>query len=387
MDHDQRQMAIETMLSHYGEDRSQYHGAVVPPIFQTSLFTFENMEAISQAFNTPGSYLYTRGMNPTVEVAEKKIAYLEGGERAKLFASGMGAITASILNFVKTGDHIVALNSIYGPTTSFLSKYLAEKFAITTTFVDFENTDDVLAAIQDNTTLIYLESPTSLVFRMLDLPRIAAFAKAHHIATVIDNSWATPIYQKPLEMGIDVVVHSVSKYLSGHSDVVAGVAVGSEEVMESIFNLEHALLGAKIAPFEAWLILRGLRTLPIRMRQHSESAMIIAEYLDKHPKIVKVNYPGLASFPDHELAKKQLKGYSGLLSFIVDGDLAAVRRFVDNLQYFNIGVSWGGFESLALNLARDGKDPNVPIGLVRISVGLEDVNDLLADLEQALARV
>lgn len=379
-------MFMETMLAHYGEDKSMYHGSVIPPIFQTSLFTFENMEAISNAFNTKGSYLYTRGLNPTVEVAEKKIAKLECGERAKLFSSGMGAISASILNFVKTGDHIVALKTVYGPTINFFSKYLANKFNIKTTYVE-ATTDNVIDAIKDNTTLIYLESPTSLVFEVLDLKKIAAVAKKRGIGTVIDNTWATPLYQNPLTMGIDVVVHSASKYLSGHSDVVAGVAVASEETIQSIFEVEHALLGAKIAPIEAWLILRGLRTLPVRMKHHSESALKIALYLEKHPKIKKVNHPGLKSHPNYELAKQQLSGYSGLFSFVIDSDLQGTRRFVDNLQFFNIGVSWGGFESLALNLAYDGKNKNVETGLVRVSIGLENTNDLLADIEQALKLV
>jgi cystathionine beta-lyase len=382
-----KEMSIETMLSHYAEDRKNYYGAVVSPIYQTSLFTFDSMKAISEAFNNEqDSYIYTRGNNPTAKIAEDKIAFMENGECAKLFASGMGAISSAILSCVKTGDHIVAVETIYGPTISLLTDYLSKKFNIETTFVKADE-EEIIKATKETTKLIYLESPTSLVFEIIDIKKVTDFAKSKSIKTIIDNSWATPIYQKPIDLGVDIVVHSASKYLSGHSDLVAGVIISTRQTIKNILRDEHALFGAKIAPLEAWLILRGLRTLPVRLRQHSESAMKIAEYLNNHKKVKKVNYPGLASHPRHALACKQLSGFSGLLSFELDASLEASHLFVDSLNYFNIGVSWGGFESLALNLARDGKDPSIPAGLIRVSVGLESTDDLIRDLEQAFSKI
>lgn len=382
-----KNISIETMLSHFAEDRSKSFGAVVPPIYQTSLFTFQSMNDLSDAFNNADtSFIYTRGNNPTAQIVEKKIAFMEEGECAKLFSSGMGAISSAIMSCVKTGDHIVAVKTVYGPTIKLLTEYLFDKFDIETTFVKAD-ANEIINATKNNTKLIYLESPTSLVFEIIDIKKVTAFAKENNIKTIIDNSWATPIFQKPLNLGIDISVHSVSKYISGHSDIVAGVAISTEKTIKDMLRNEHALFGSKISPLEAWLILRGMRTLPIRMKQHSESALIIAKHLESHPKIQKVNYPGLESHPKHELAKKQMSGFSGLLSFIVDSNLEGTHKFVDNLSYFNIGVSWGGFESLAINLARDGKDKSIPSGLVRVSIGLESANDLIADLDQSLAKI
>ncbi len=373
-----------TIIAHHGEDRSLHYGAVIPPLYQTSLFTFESMEDISAAFRDEAkTYIYTRGNNPTAMVAEKKIAALEHGGAAKLFASGMGAISAAIFSSIRKDSHIVAVKTIYGPTIKLLTDYLNKRFGIETTFVSAD-ADEIISACRKETSLIYLESPTSLVFEIIDLRKVATFARANGIRTVIDNSYSTPIYQKPLDFGIDISVHSVSKYIAGHSDLVAGVLITSEEILYDIMQWEHPLFGAKIAPFEAWLILRGLRTLPVRMRQHSESAKKVAEFLAASPKVLKVNYPGLANHPNKKLADSQMTNSSGLMSFILDADLKQTHRFVDRLELFKIGVSWGGFESLALALARDGSDPSVPHGLIRISVGLEDVDDLIADLQAAL---
>lgn len=390
-------LGIETMLSHYGEERDKYFGAVVPPMFQNSLFTFESYEAIDKAFEDPyENYIYTRGLNPTVEIVEKKIAYLEGGEKAKLFASGMAAISSSILNFIKAGDHIICVKSVYGPTNNFISKYLKEKFNIEATYVEGDDLEEIKRAIHENTKVIYLESPGSVTFKIQDLKSIAKIAKSNDIKTIIDNTWATPLYQNPLSMGIDVVVHSVSKYLSGHSDVVAGVVISSEKVINDITALEFSLLGGKVAPFEAWLILRGLRTLSIRMERHSKSAMEIAKFLQSHPKVNKVNFPGLESFPQHELARKQMKNFSGLLSFEINTDINGIKKFLNNLSYFKIGVSWGGYESLVyapiISLAKElpeekWKAAGIHPGIVRISVGLEDIDDLIKDLRETLEMI
>ena len=383
--------SIETEIVHYHESGA---GPVVPPITQCSLFTFDSWEDIDKAFDDPvNNSIYTRGNNPSVALVEEKIALLCGGEKAKLFSSGMGAISSAILHYVKHGDHIIAIKNVYGPTNNFLNVYLKKKCNITVTFVDGRDIKDFEDAIKENTTLIYLESPSSAIFTLQNIKKVAALAKSKGIKTIIDNTWATPIFQKPLEMGIDIEVHSCSKYIGGHSDIVAGVAVGKIEDISQIFLEEHAFLGAKLAPFEAWLILRSLRTLKIRMLQHQENALKVANYLEKNAKVKKVSYPGLESFEQYELAKEQMTGFTGLMSFEINSsNLDDIKNFFNNLHYFKIGVSWGGHESLiyapAISYLKEMpkeqfEGMGISLGVMRISVGLEDADDLIADFEQA----
>lgn len=389
---------IETLMSHYAEDRENFLGAVVPPIFQNSLFVFPEWDDISAAFDDPAnSYIYSRGNNPSAFITEEKIAKLAGGEKAKIFSSGMGAISSAILHYIRTGDHVITIKNTYGPTNNFLNKYLRGKMDIDVTFVTGNDIEEFNLAIKPNTKLIYIESPASSVFSLQDIKSVAETAQKNGINTIIDNTWATPIFQKPIELGIDIEVHSCSKYIGGHSDVVAGVIIGKTKDINEIFLEEHALFGAKIAPFEAWLLLRSLRTLPIRMQKHQENAMKIAEYLEKHPKVKTVLYPGLKSFPQYELGKKQMSGYSGLMSFIIDSeDLSLIKKFVNTLKIFKIGVSWGGHESLVFAPAiaylkelpeNQFKAMGISLGTIRISVGLENSEDLLNDLECALGNI
>lgn len=388
---------FDTLLAHGGENPKAHHGAVVPPIYQNSLFTFESAEAIDYAFrHMTESCIYTRGNNPTVQMAEEKIAMLEKGEKAKLFASGMAAITAGILSAVKTGDHIICVKSVYGPTNNFITKYLSLKFNIQSTFVEGKHIEDFQTAIRPNTRLIYLESPSSSVFAMQDLEAISALARDKGILTMIDNTWATPLYQNPLVHGIDIVAHSASKYLAGHSDVVAGVLIARREIIDTIFANEFLYLGGKIAPFEAWLILRGLRTLSLRMERHGLNTKILIDFLQNHPMIETILYPGMAEFEQRDLAQRYLKGTSGLMSICLKTDASGAKRFLNALKLFQIGVSWGGFESLAYapiislekeynadQLAASGIHP----GLVRLAIGLEHPDDLIADLKQALSAI
>jgi len=371
------------------------HGAVVPPLYQNSLFTFDSWEAIDKAFDHRAeAFLYSRLMNPTVQIAEEKIAKLCRGEKAKLCASGIAAVTSAILHCVNAGDHIVTVNSIYGPSINFITKYLKNKFNISSTFIEGKDISEFENAIQDNTKLIYLESPGSLTYDMQDLVAVAQLAKKHKIKTAIDNTWASPIFQKPLELGIDIEVHSVSKYLCGHSDVVAGVIVASKEIMDQIITAEHELLGAKMAPFEGWLILRSLRSLPFRIKAHQENAFAVAEFLESHPKINRVYWPGLKSFPQYDLGKKQMSGYTGLMSFeLATEDISKIKDFINTLKYFKLGVSWGGHDSLVYapvisylkELTPDQfKDKGIKASIIRISVGLEDHEDLTQDLAKAL---
>jgi cystathionine beta-lyase/cystathionine gamma-synthase len=288
-----KELKISTILAHYGEEREQHNGAVVPPIYQNSLFTFKDWDSIDKAFSDPiNNCVYSRGNNPSAMMVEKKIAKIANGEKARLFSSGMGAITAAIMHCIKSGDHIITLNNIYGPASTFIKRYLKNKINVESTFVSGESIEEIKNAIKENTTLIYLECPTSAVFTIQDLEAIAKIAKQKGIKTIVDNTWATPVFQKTLDMGIDLEVHSCSKYLGGHSDIVAGVVIGNKENIESIRMNESILYGGKIAPFEAWLLMRSLRTLEIRVKQHQYNAMKVAEFLDSHPKINEVKYPG-----------------------------------------------------------------------------------------------
>jgi cystathionine beta-lyase/cystathionine gamma-synthase len=386
-----------TMLAHYAEDRALYNGAVVPPLFQNSLFTFRSWEAIDQAFSDPANHcIYTRGNNPSVVLAEKKIAKLAGGERARLFGSGMAAISAALFHVLEQGDHVVAVKNIYGPTCNLMT-YLNGKMGIETTYVSGETMGEFETAITGKTKLIYLESPSSLVFSLQDIQAVAALARERGIRTIIDNTWASPVFQKPLALGVDLEVHSCTKYMAGHSDLVAGVVIGEEQDLLEIGRNESLLFGGKMAPFEAWLLVRSLRTLPIRMKAHQEGAMAVAGFLEGHPNVRCVWYPGLPSFPQYELARKQMSGFSGLMGFgLATDDLQQIRDFVNHLEIFSIGVSWGGHESLVFapiistlkelteeQFKRIGISP----GVMRISVGLEDPDDLIRDLDRALNRI
>ena len=383
---------VSTQLCHDDDTYFEHKGAIVPPIYQNSTFAFESWDAIDQAFaDPPNSFIYSRVLNPTAQLAEKKIADLCLGEKAKLYASGMGAISAAILYCVNHGDHIVTIKNLYAPANNFISQFLAAKCGVTVSYVSGTDADEFEAAITEKTTLFYLESPASITFQLQDLKAVAALAKKRNIKTIIDNTWASPLFQKPLEYGIDLEVHSVSKYLCGHSDVVAGVIVGAAKDLDAMQMREHALLGAKIAPIEAWLILRSLRTLPLRMQRHQESTLKMAEYLENHAAVQKVNFPGLPSFPQYELGQKQMSGYGGLLSFeLKTRDFDKIKAFVNSLTLFKLGVSWGGHESLVyaplisysreLTKAQFDAMEIVP-GLIRLSIGLEDVEDLIEDLE------
>ncbi|MGL5411803.1 trans-sulfuration enzyme family protein [Cetobacterium sp.] len=389
---------LETILAHYGEERDKHNGAIVPPIYQNTLFAFESWDHIDEAFSDPiNNNIYTRGNNPSVSIVEKKLAKIAGGEKARLFSSGMAAISSAIMSCVKANCHVITLKNIYGPAMNFLDNYLRTKFNVDVTFVSGESVKEIENAIRENTTLIYLESPSSAIFSMQNLKAIADLAKKHNIKTIVDNTWATPIFQKPLELGIDLEVHSCSKYLGGHSDIIAGVIIGSTKDIDSIYQNEFLLFGAKMAPFEAWLLMRSLRTLPMRMEKHQSNALKVANFLENHPKIKSVNYPGLKSHPQFELGKEQMKGYSGLMSFVIDSDeLSDIKNFVNALEHFSIGVSWGGHESLihapAISYLKEMtpeqfKSTGLSLGVMRVSIGLEHVDDLIEDLTGALNNI
>lgn len=385
-----------TRLIHDGDHGDQRHGAVVPPLYQNSTFAFESWEALDAAFeDRTGTPVYSRQINPSVRAAEVQLATLAGCERARLFASGMAAISAAVLHCVAQGDHVITIRNVYGPAANLLGNYLPEKMGLTTTFVAGDDLDEIEAAIGDRTRLIYLESPSSGKFALQDIGAIAGLARTRGIRVVCDNTWATPLYQSTLDLGADLEIHSVSKYLGGHSDIVAGVVLGSREAVDAIATTEGELVGGRMAPFEAWLLLRSLRTLPARMNLHQANGLAVAEFLAEHPAIRQVAHPGLAGHPQHELARRQMRGFSSLFGFtLATDDLAAIKRFFNATRLFQRAVSWGGHESLiyspVISYVREQPPERlaamgIEAGLMRVSVGLEDSDDLIADLRRALA--
>nr|WP_296465035.1 PLP-dependent aspartate aminotransferase family protein [uncultured Acetatifactor sp.] len=377
-------MRAEEICTHFGEDPARFHGAVNTPIFQTSLF----VDCEGNEGGLEGRYAYTRVSNPTTEVVEQKVAALEQGEAAKCFSSGMGAISAAMMHYIKEDSHVVATASIYGPARRFLSEYM-KRFGIKVTFVSGTDPEELEAAVCEQTDLIYLESPSTYLFLVQDLERIAEIAKKHHAATVIDNTYATPIFQKPLTMGIDMVVHSASKYLGGHSDIIGGVVAGRREDVEQMAQNERELFGAVMSPFDSWLMLRGIRTLPVRMRQHMKNALEMAAYFQELDIVKEVIYPYWNTHPQYELAKRQMTGASGLMSVVFDLPGEQIHRIVEALEFFYRGPSWGGYESLASPVGADLERDNETMkkGLVRLHIGLEGADLLKEDFERAVKHV
>lgn len=384
-DADMRQDHRESIFTQVAYDvlDERHHGAITMPIYQNSLFAYPTYEEFENAFKALlDNHLYSRGNNPTVSFLEHKLAELEGAEKARCFASGMAAISAAIMSQVQQGDHVICVSQAYGPTREFLSTYLV-KFGVETTFVDGRSIDNFKAALQPNTKLFYLESPTSGLMELQNLSECAALAKSVGARSIIDGTWATPCFQSPLALGVDLVVHSITKYLSGHSDCVGGVILGSAELMDKIGYSEYMLLGGLMTPQTAVLVSKGLRTLPLRMQRHEESGLLLAEYMSRKPYVKRVNHPGLTSHPQYELGQRQMKGYSSLFSFVTDEPLAKMKEWANRLHYFKIGVSWGGFESLVTVNSLAGEHEGDTSTLVRLYVGMESPKDLMADIDQA----
>ncbi len=377
---------MNTVLSHFGEGE-KILGAVTPPIFQNSLFVFDTVEELFDSMtNHPGGpkHHYSRMSNPTVDLAEKKIAKLEGADACKLGGSGMASIVVAIMSCIEAGSHIVTLDTAYGPVRSFISDYL-NRFGVTVTYVDGLCTDDLLDAIRPETKLVYLESPSSILFRLQDVGRIAKVCKEKGVATAMDNTYNTPVHMNPHKFGIDMVCHSATKYLGGHSDITAGVVTGSRERIDKIQRNEIAYFGSLLHPFSAWLLNRGLRTLTLRMKRHEATGNTVAGWLEDQPEIERVHHVGLPSFSQRELYHSMMSGSGGLFSFEPKcQDEAKIRAFINKLEIFGKGISWGGFESLAVPLQMQPLNYLEPKQLVRLFTGLEDAPDLIADLEAAL---
>lgn len=372
---------------HYAEPKELYLNAMAPPVFLTSL---HKLNTIEDYYHPPaGSFLYGRYGNPTVDIAEKKIAALERGQRAFLYASGMAAATSAVMAVCRSGSHIVCVHNAYGPLQAFLGDYASSDLDISVTFVHGDSSEEIEQAIRDNTAMIILESPGSATFSLVDLSAVSKLAKSRGIVTYIDNSYCSPILQKPLEFGIDIVMHSCTKYLAGHSDMLGGVLVTSDSRIIERLSKHQTWFGGIMGPMEAWLLIRGMRTLEVRMRRHSETAQIVAEALEKNRKVKKVYYPGLKSHPQYKLAQKQQIASSGLLSFEIDASPETAKQVVNRLKIFQIGPSWGGYESLVVmpllgNTDEYAKWYGGSRGLIRIYCGLEGADLLLKDIEQAM---
>ncbi len=382
---------LNDILIHLGEEREKYFNAVSPPIIQSSNFCFKKLDDFRTAFlDEMESHLYTRGNNPTVGILRKKLAALENAEDALVFGSGCAAIAAAVMSNAKSGDHVVCVQSPYSWTYKLLTEYLSV-YGVTHTFVDGTKIEEIENAIRPNTTLLYLESPNSITFELQDLEECAKLAKKHGIVSVADNSYCSPIFQRPLDYGIDIVVHSGTKYLNGHSDVVVGVLCGKKKMIKKIFDAEYMTLGGILSPNDAFLMIRGLRTLELRLNRSDESARKITNWLEAHPKVEKLIYPFSLSFPQLELAKKQMGGTGGLFSVILKTkNIQNVENFFHKMERFLFAVSWGGHESLVLPFCAFHNIPgrensHHPWNLVRFYIGLEDPDWLIEDLEQAMS--
>jgi len=382
----------ETEAVRGGTDLAKKNGPLVTPIYQTS--TFEVTDNDQQVRATSTDMFYTRYGNPTNSVAESAIAELEGADAALLFSSGMNAITTGILALVKSGDHIVAQEDIYGGVTKFLTSWLP-KLGVETTFVETANYDQHARAIRPNTKLLYVESPTNPTLKIVDLRKVSALAKQHGLITAIDSTFATPINQRPFEFGIDLVMHSGTKYFAGHSDLICGVVAGRKDLIETIHST-RTTLGGNMDPHAAWLLLRGIKTLAVRVQRQNESALRIAEYLAQNRKVKRVYYPFAEGHPQRALAMEMMQGGGGVLTFEIDGSHEDARHLSESLNLFTLAPSLGGVDSLvsipvltshAMISAEHRRKMGVTDQMIRLSVGIENVDDLIADLEQALAGV
>jgi len=395
--------AMSTKAIHGGEHIIREMGHHGSPLFQTSTYSFKKVEDGAAAFQAVAHaketldlapHIYARLSHDNARIFEEKMALLEGGERAIAYNSGMGAISGVVMGLLGAGDHIIANPSLYGGTHGFLH-HTIKKFNIETTSVFLDDEKAFEAAIKENTKLVYIETPANPTLELTDIEKACKIAHKHGLLVVVDNTFMSPMLQSPLKLGADIVLHSGTKYIGGHGDVVAGVVISSKKIMEDI-RPDTIEYGAYIPPFSAWLLQRGLKTLSLRMERHCENGMKVAEFLENHPKVDKIYYPGLKSFPQHELAKKQMNGFGGMISFLVKGNLESAKVFLNSLELFTLAVSLGATDSLAQSPAlmthapiprEDRLAAGIQDELIRLSIGIENVDDIISDIEQALAKI
>ena len=387
---------IETQAIHAGRINDDQFGSLATPLYQTSTFIFKDAQEGAERFaGEAEGYIYTRLGNPTTRQLEMRVAAMEEMEDAAATATGMGAVSGALLANLECGDHIISSKAIYGCSFALINHQL-KKFGIEVSFVDMTDPTNIEQVIQENTKVIFLETPINPNLVVLDIEAIANIAKKHQILSIVDNTFLTPVLQKPGKFGIDIVVHSATKYLNGHGDVVAGIICSSQEHIMNIKMTSLKDIGATISPHDAWLILRGIKTLPIRMERHCNNAQTIAEYLEAHEAVEHVYYPGLKSHPGHKFVGKQMKAAGGVIAFEIKSDLAGGSEFINRMRLFSIAVSLGDAESLIQHPASMTHSPytqeerleaGISDSLIRISVGLENADDLIEDLEQSLAIV
>ena len=387
------QQDISYIINHLGEDHASYFNAIAPPIIQTSNFAFETVDDLRKAFEDEmGGYLYSRGLNPTVDILRKKLAALDGAEDALVFNNGAAAIFAGVVANVKAGDHVLSVHHPYTWTAHLFDKILS-RFGVTVTYADGSDAAAFLSHVKPNTTFIYLESPNSWWLDIQDLKAIADFAKPRGIVTMIDNTYCTPIYQRTTDFGIDIAMQTATKYIGGHSDTLGGVLSGSSEMMRKIFLSEYLCAGNGIQPFNAWLLLRGLRTLPARLERITQSTLKVLEFLKTVPQVESLIFPLDPTFSQYELAKRQMKGASGLISFYIKADnIESIEKFCNSLKAFRMAVSWGGHESLIIpkcaGIKQSEFDVNNPTHrLIRLYIGLEEPDFLIKDLSKGFSGV
>jgi methionine-gamma-lyase len=378
-----------------GERPCPVTGSVTTPIYQTSTFGFPSLAALKEVFaDHSRGYFYTRHSNPTFEAVEEKLADLMSAERALVFSSGMAALTTAVMALVAAGDHIVSMHSIYGGTFNFF-RHVLPRYGVTVDLVETTDPEALGRAVKPNTRIIFFETPTNPLLKLIDIEKTAKIGKERSVITFMDNTFATPINQRPLEMGVDLVMHSATKYLGGHSDLIGGVVAGGDELLQKVATSRY-VFGGNPDPHSAWLLMRGVKTLPVRMEAHNRNAMAVARFLENHPRIDRVHYPGLESHPHYDLAERQMQGYGGMVSFEVAGGPERLERFLDNLRICKLAVSLGGIESLACPpaltthrrmTAEERQQAGIRDTLVRFSVGIEDADDLIGDLEQALSSI
>ena len=385
-------MDISQIINELGEDRELYFNAVAPPILQTSNFSFKKVADLTKAFeNEMGGYLYSRGLNPTVDILRKKLAALDGAEDCLVFNNGAAAIFAGIFANIKSGDHIVSVAKPYTWVQRMFDVILP-RFNVSVTYIDGTTIDNWVNATRSNTSFYYLESPNSWDFALQPIRAVAAFARSKGITTLIDNSYCTPLYQQPIEMGIDMAMQTATKYIGGHSDTLGGVLSGTHAMMEKIFNSEYLNIGSGIQPFNAWLMIRGLRTLPARIERITKTTAEVVALMKQHPKVESILFPLDESFPQYALAKEQMKGACGLFTFTLKSNQREdIVRFCESLKHFMMAVSWGGHESLVIPKCagipvHDFDPSNKEHKYIRVYTGLEEAGYLIADLEQALGK-
>ncbi len=387
---------IETQAIHAGRINDEQFGSLATPLYQTSTFIFENAQQGADRFaGEAEGYIYSRLGNPTTRQLEMRVAAMEEMEDAAATATGMGAVSGALLANLSCGDHLISSKAVYGCSFALMNHQLT-RWGIEVSFVDMANPAEVEAAIKPNTKVIFLETPVNPNLAVYDLAAIGRIAQQHKIISVVDNTFLTPVLQQPKKYGIDIVVHSATKYLNGHGDVVAGIICGSSEMIMNIKMTVLKDIGATMSPHDAWLIMRGLKTLPIRMERHCNNAQIIAEFLENHEKVAQVYYPGLKSHPGHKFIGSQMKAAGGVIAFEIDSDLAGGSDFINRMELFSIAVSLGDAESLIQHPASMTHSPytqeervaaGISDSLIRISVGLENVDDMIEDLNQSLAMI